>query len=102
MCRPKEWASIPDGFDDAWGIFKESSESLAFISSITLVSCLTLSFSCFSASVHSDIIDEQEDFLRKFWAIPLEERKWKDLVSLDTLHAFCGGSVLTSVARQRL
>ena len=99
MCRPEEWVTIPDGFDNTWVIVKESGECLAFVSLITLVSCFTLSFSCFSASIRLNIIDEQEDFLRKVWAIPLEERKWKDLVTFDTLHAFCGGLKLTPVAR---
>ena len=99
MCRPEEWASIPEEFDNMWGIIKESGESLAFISVITLFPSLTLCFSCFSASVHLDITDEQEDFWGKVRANPLEERKWKDLLTLDTLHAFCGGLEPTPVAR---
>ncbi|KAK9986895.1 hypothetical protein SO802_031846 [Lithocarpus litseifolius] len=42
----------------------------------------------------------QENFLKRVWAIPLKERKWKDLVTLDTLHAFCGGLEPTLTARQ--
>nr|POE46205.1 hypothetical protein CFP56_60594 [Quercus suber] len=30
VCRPEEWKSMPDGFDNTWGIVKESSESSAF------------------------------------------------------------------------
>ena len=30
VCRPEEWTSIPNGFDNTWGIIKESGESLAF------------------------------------------------------------------------
>ena len=99
VCRPEEWASIPNEFDNMWGIIKESGESLAFVSVITLFPSLTLCFSCFSASVHLDITNEPEDFLGKVQAIPLEERKWKDLLTLDTLHAFCGGLEPTPVAR---
>ena len=98
MCRPEEWASIPNEFDNMWGIIKESGESLAFVSVITLFPSLTLCFSCFSASVHLDITDKQEDFLGKVRAIPLEERKLKDLLTLDTLHAFYGGLEPTPIA----
>lgn len=30
VCRPEVWTSIPDGFDNTWGIIKEFGESLAF------------------------------------------------------------------------
>ena len=32
--------------------------------------------------------------------IPFEERRWKDHVTLDTLHAYYGGPKLTLVARR--
>lgn len=32
--------------------------------------------------------------------IPLEERKWKDLVTLGTIHVFCGGPKPTPTARR--
>ena len=48
VCKPDEWASIPNGFDNTWGIVKESGESSAFVPWIALVPCLTLVFfSCF-------------------------------------------------------
>jgi len=31
ICRPDKWASIPNGFDNTWGIIKESGESSAFV-----------------------------------------------------------------------
>ena len=65
MCGLEEWASMPDRFDNTWGIVKESGESSAFVSMIALVSCLTLCFSCFSTSIRPNITDKQENFLRK-------------------------------------
>lgn len=44
--------------------------------------------------------DEQESFIRRILEIPFKQRKWKDLVILDTIHAFYGGPVLTPIARQ--
>ena len=76
-----------------WGIVKESGESLVsflcYFFGFNMY--LTLCSPLFSTQVRPKIIDEQENFLRKVWEIPLEQRKWKDLVTLDTLHAFCEG-----------
>ena len=47
--------------------------------------------SLFLASVHPQITDEQEAFICRVLEIPLGQRKWKDLVTLDTLHTYCGG-----------
>ena len=33
MCKPEEQDSLPDGFNNTWGILRESSESLVSISS---------------------------------------------------------------------
>ena len=76
-----------------WGIVKESGESLVsflcYFFGFNMY--LTLCSPLFSTQVRPKIIDKQENFLRKVWEIPLEQRKWKDLVTLDTLHAFCEG-----------
>ena len=53
-----------------------------FLTSITFL---------FLASVRPRIIGEQEDFIRHETDIPLDERKCWDLITLDTLHAYCGG-----------
>ena len=53
----------------------------------------------FSAQVHLEITNEHENFFKRFWAIPLEERKWKDLVTLNTLYAYCGGPEPTPEAQ---
>ena len=45
------------------------------------------------AIVHPMILPEQENFLEMVLAIPFAERSWKRLVTLDTLHAFCGGPI---------
>ncbi|KAL0000607.1 hypothetical protein SO802_014388 [Lithocarpus litseifolius] len=52
------------------------------------------------ASVRPHISDEQEDFIRWVTKIPLEERKCWDLITLDTLHLYCGGPELTPIARR--
>ena len=44
--------------------------------------------------------NEQESFIRRILEIPFKQRKWKDLVILDTIHAFYGGPMLTPIARQ--
>ncbi|KAL4609977.1 hypothetical protein ACB092_08G019100 [Castanea dentata] len=46
------------------------------------------------------ISKEQEDFLQCILSNPLEVKGWKDLVTLDSLHAFCGGSIPTDKAKQ--
>ena len=52
---------------------------------------ITLITFLFSASVCPRIIGEQEDFIRHVTDIPLDERKCRDLITLDTLHAYCVG-----------
>ena len=58
-------------------------------------------FSCFLlASVRPHITDEQEAFIHRVTEIPLDERKCQDLITLDTLHAYCGGPEPTLAARR--
>ena len=45
----------------------------------------------FSAKVRPPITEEQEAFIRHMLEIPFAQRRRKDLVTLDTLHAYCGG-----------
>ena len=93
MFKPKEWDGMPDRFDNTWGIVKESGESLVslFVAPSAQIVYLTFCSFGFSAEVCPEITNEQENFFKRFWAIPLEERKWKDLVTLNTLYAYCGG-----------
>ena len=58
---------------------------------------LTFFFLFFPAQVHPHITNEQEAFINRVLEIPLEQRKWKDLVTLDILHTFCGGPELMPV-----
>ena len=44
-----------------------------------------------SASVHPCISDQQEAFICRVLEIPFDEQKCRDLITLDTLHAYCGG-----------
>ena len=45
------------------------------------------------------ISEEEEDFLQQILAIPIGERSWKKLVTLNTLHAFCGQPILMDEAK---
>ena len=69
-------------------------------SSFVLFSLLTPSISLFSASTRPYITDEQEEFIRRVLDIPLEQRRCRDLITLDTLHLYCGGSEPTPEARK--
>ena len=57
---------------------------------VSLATLLTISF-LFSAYTRPHITDEQEEFIRRVLEIPLEERKCRDLITLDTIHLYCGG-----------
>ena len=52
MCRPEEWDSMLDGFDNTWGIARESGVSSVFIFTIlnAFVMHLTSQFSVFNPS----------------------------------------------------
>ena len=92
---------MPDGFATPGGLLRSLVSCQFMFPQIAYVLYLTLVFFFFFFfSLHPSkiIIDEQASFLRKVWDIPFEERKWKDLVTLDTLHAFCGGLELMPVA----
>lgn len=60
VCRPKEWDSMPDRFDNTWGVVRVSSESSIFISYYLVSLCILLSALCFLAQVRPQITDEQE------------------------------------------
>ena len=51
MCRPEKWDSMPNGFDNTWGIVRESGVPLDFILTtlsyfcMYLTSLLSLAFS---------------------------------------------------------
>ena len=51
-----------------------------------------------STCVRPSITGEQEAFIQQVLEIPFEKRKYRDLITLDTLHAYCGDPVPTSVA----
>ena len=66
---------------------------------VSLTTLLTLSF-LFSAYTHPHITDEQEEFIRRVLEIPLEERKCRDLITLDTIHLYCEGPEPSAKARR--
>ena len=63
------------------------------------VTLLTLAF-VFSAYTRPHITDKQEEFIQRILEIPLEDRKCRDLITLDTLHLYCGGLEPSAAARR--
>ena len=91
-------------YDHTWGILDKSSRSSVSFTSICWF-CLHfhqtyLLFFFYVAKACPAITLEQVDFLERVWAIPSEQRSWKRLVPLDTLHTFCGGSKPTPKAKR--
>ena len=64
------------------------------------VTVLTLVIFFFSAYTRPHITDEQEEFIQRILEIPLEDRKCRDLITLDTLHLYCGGPDPSAEARR--
>ena len=98
VCKREEWDTLPYGFDNTWGIVKDlglvPSTLLSFIHLFAKYLTLSVSF-FFSTSICPQITDEQEAFIRRVLEIPFGERKWKDLVTLDTSHTYCDGPIPT-------
>lgn len=46
------------------------------------------------------ILPEQEAFLEWVFEIPFEDRSWRKLFNLDTLHFYRGGPVISKEAQQ--
>ena len=63
---------------------------------MTLLTC----FLFLSAYTRPHITDEQEEFIQRILEIPLEDRKCRDLITLDTLHLYCGGPEPLVAARK--
>ena len=61
---------------------------------------LTSSSFYFAANVCPQIRDEQEAFIHQVLDIPFEERRCRDLITLNTLHLYCGGPELIEEARR--
>ena len=57
-------------------------------------------FSLFSASVRPCISNEQEAFIRQVLEIPFDEQRCRDLITLDSLHAYCKGPESTPTAHR--
>ena len=101
VCRLDKWNSIGSFYDHSWGLLNKSGElsglsgSSIYISHLTNICPLIV-----SAIACPTILPKQEAFLERVFDIPLEERSWKRLVNLDTLHAFCGRSIPFEEARR--
>ena len=61
---------------------------------------LTPSIPLFSASTRPYITNEQEKFIHRVLDIPFEQQKCRDLITLDTLHLYCGGPEPTPKAHR--
>ena len=53
-----------------------------------------------AASARPSITDEQLGFIQRILEIPLDQRKFRDLINLDILHLYCGGPDLSAEARK--
>ena len=51
----------------------------------------TVFFFLIAATTRPHISDEQLGFIQRILEIPLDQRKCRDLINLDTLHSYCGG-----------
>ena len=104
VCHREEWVTMPHGFDNSQGIVKDSgfvpSTCLLFSLFICLKFFNVIHFSLFSTSVHPRISEEQEAFIHRVLKIPFDERRCRDLITLDSLHAYCGGLELTPTAHR--
>ena len=80
-----------------------SRRSLVSVLSVDLYSYLALTHATlylFSILVRPMINEEQEEFINRILSILLANRSWKKLVTLDSLHAFCGRPISTDEARR--
>ena len=87
----EEWETMPHGFDNTWAYVKDSGWSRLLLSVYLFWISNVVYFSFFSTSVCPRITSEKEDFIHQVTEIPLDERKCRDLIILDTLHAYCEG-----------
>ena len=108
VCRLEEWDTMSHGFDNTWGIVKDSSLMLSTFSYPFSRMFFVLFCKCFNvviifsilASIRPSITDEQEAFIQRVIEIPFEQCKCRDLITLDTLHANCDGPEPTLAARR--
>ena len=68
-----------------------------------ILTFLTLFFFFFfnffiAATARLSITDEQLGFIQWILEIPLDQRKCRDLINLDTFHLYCGGPDLSPEA----
>ena len=102
VCHGEEWATMPRGyFDNTWAFVRESGWTRQ------LLFCLFYSdasnpvyFFLIAASARPRITDEQEGFIQRVLEIPLDQRKCRDLINLDTIHLYCGGPKPSPEARK--
>ena len=106
VCRPEEWDTMPHGFDNTLGIVKDSGLVPSTLALLLLFFFLIYSLCSnvvvfpFSASIHPSITNEREAFVQWVLEIPFEQRKCRDLITLDTLHTYCDGPKPTPAAHR--
>ena len=91
---------MPYGFfDNTWTFVRDSGQSrqpcsFHFLSDVTNNILFSSAYTC------PHITDEQEEFIGRVLEIPLEECKCRDLITLDTIHLYCGGPEPSIEARR--
>ena len=93
---------MPRGyFDNTWAFVRESGWTRQLLFYLFYCDASnTVHFFLISASVCPHISDEKEEFIQRVLEIPLEQRKCRDLINLDTIHLYCGGPEPTPEARK--
>ena len=93
---------MPRGyFDNMWAFVRELGWTRQLLFCLFYFDASnSVHFFLILASAHPHISDEQEEFIQRVLEIPLEQRKCRDLITLDTIHLYCGGLELTLEARK--
>ena len=93
---------MPRGYvDNTWAFVRESgwTRQLLFCLFYSDASNIVYFF-LIAASVSPRITDDQEEFIQRVFEIPLDQRKCRDLINLDTIHLYCGGPKPSPEARK--
>ena len=70
VCRPEEWDSMPDEFNNTWGIVRESGVSFVFFISTSSASVNTYTFCCFQLRSVRRLLTSRRALLGVSWRFP--------------------------------
>ena len=88
-------------FDNTWAFVRKSGWTRQLLFCLFYFDASnTIHFFLILASAHPRISDEQEEFIQQVLEIPLEQRKCRNLINLDTIHLYCGGPEPTLEAQK--